>query len=310
MPQEIKIYLNENLRPISNIVTDIYQYSSVPLYVFIDDSITPAATPTFNWITPGNLQMDERGLTRNATYDETGYCAYTATIYPFMTSGVPSSQDFGKALISIDVDDVMCPIVKIPVDRTILPSQLDLPQSQYEELLDKYNELPMTRSLFTQTTIFSVTNKNTETVINGNGIGSKILPANTLIPGRVIDFTASGYISALNGTTSTLKIFLGGVTLISDTSTFPIALSNVEFELHFQLVCYTDGLDGTVIGQGGTLIYAGQGLTTNYTRSLKMNSVVNVNTHLANEFSASYKWATTSPSNSLVVTNLNIKIIA
>lgn len=254
--------------------------------------------------------MDERGLTRNATYDETGYCAYTATIYPFMTSGVPSNQDFGKALISITIDDVNSPIVKIPVDRTILPSQLDFPQSQYEELLDKYNTLPMTRSLFTQTQTFSVVNKNTETQINGLGVGSKIIPKNTLIPGRIIELTASGFISALNGTQSTLKIFLGRVTLISDTSSFPIALSNVEFELHFQLVCYNEGLDGEVIGQGGTLIYAGQGVSTNYTRSLKMLSIVNINTEESNSFSASYKWDTASPSNSLTVTNFNIKIIA
>ena len=148
----IKIYLNENLRPISNIISSIYQYSTLTMLVLIDDSVTVAAAPTFNWATPGNIQLEQRITERDINSDEDGYYAYTATIYPFMTSGVPSNQDFGKAMVSFQIGTTLTPIVKIPVDRTILPNITEMPPSDYEFLLASIPGIPRWNDLSEQLT--------------------------------------------------------------------------------------------------------------------------------------------------------------
>lgn len=64
---------------------------------------------------------------------------------------------------------------------------------------------------FTQTQKITLTNTTTETSMVGSGTGSVLYPSEFFVIGKSIDLKAAGFISAKNGHTSTLRIYLGNV---------------------------------------------------------------------------------------------------
>lgn len=71
--------------------------------------------------------------------------------------------------------------------------------------------------------------------------------------------------------------------------------------------CRTEGITGTVIGQGRSIVYAGQGFSTATSRALKMMSPATVDTTIENEIDITYTWGTASPTNSIKTTNITIE---
>ena len=140
----IKIVLDTNYKILDSTVQTLAQYSTAELVVLF--AAIPATSPTFNWITPSGVKIEQRALFRDGDLDDDGYFAYKATIYPFFTIGISANIDTGYSRVSVYGDSLFSPMLKIPVNKTILPDQLDLPTSNYEELLNK--NIPSTLRIF------------------------------------------------------------------------------------------------------------------------------------------------------------------
>lgn len=133
----LTLTFDENLRTDRTQIQNIFQYSNTELVILL--TAIPPQSPTFNWITPGGVQLDERSLFRNEDLDTGTHYAYVGTIYPGMTEGIAFGSDSGTVRMSLHVGGVLSPLVKIPVDRTILPIQTELIPTNYNELLNEIN---------------------------------------------------------------------------------------------------------------------------------------------------------------------------
>lgn len=163
-------------------------------------------------------------------------------------------------------------------------------------------------TFFTQTSDKTVGNTTTETSLVGTGSGSMTLPANTLKAGTTIRVKMKGYVSGVNGDTSTLKIKLGSTELATSTGTWQ-TLTGVGFDFEFDLTCRTTGATGTVIGQGRSLIAGGQGFATVTMRALTMSTTKTIDTTASQTIDLTYTWGTASASDTITITNLTAEIL-
>jgi len=128
----ILIRANNNLQTDISTVQSVTEYTTFDLVLLLPSVQTSAVL--YSWISPVNTRFAERLMERTPSYDETGLFAYAATIYPVMTAGIPAQQTSGVSLLSFRIGGVFSPIVKIPVDKSILPEQTQLPKTLAEEL--------------------------------------------------------------------------------------------------------------------------------------------------------------------------------
>lgn len=162
-------------------------------------------------------------------------------------------------------------------------------------------------TLATQTGDKTITNTTVETSMFDGIVGSKKIAPNYLHPGKTIRVKLNGIYSCNNGVDATVKVKLGSVTLASSTSSLTQTTTDSLFELEFMFTCRTEGVAGTVIGQGRSIVYAGQGFSTATSRALKMMSPATVDTTIENEIDITYTWGTASPTNSIKTTNITIE---
>jgi hypothetical protein len=153
---------------------------------------------------------------------------------------------------------------------------------------------------FTQTQKITLTNTTTETSMVGSGTGSVLYPSEFFVIGKSIDLKAAGFISAKNGHTSTLRIYLGNIKLVESTLTMPAALTDASYDLYFTLSCVGENL---IIGQGYTRIMAGVGQTTSYFRPLRMTADATINASTSNLLNITYQWGTADTGDSVTSTN-------
>lgn len=176
---------------------------------------------------------------------------------------------------------------------------------EYSQRLVYIEDKTIVKNIFTQTENKTITNTTQETSIFGSGVGSLTLPINFFTEGKSLSFTALGIVSALNGTESTIKVKIGGVELISSTSSYPSAATNVAFKIDLHLTYR----NGNLIGQGNTTFFAGQEFGTSTSRPLQMLAPVAITNAQENLIDITYKWTTASASNSLIFTNAIINSI-
>ncbi len=132
----IKIQSDTNLRAQLLTLSGLVEYSTDTL-IFL--SPTVLSSLSFSWIGPTNSKFQERVMYRDAELDEGGYYAYKATIYPVFTAGIRG--DVGQAIVSFRSEALFSPIVKVPVNKSLLPEQTELPITQYEEIGTELNTL-------------------------------------------------------------------------------------------------------------------------------------------------------------------------
>jgi hypothetical protein len=135
----ILIRANNNLQTDISTVQSVTEYTTFDLVLLLPSVQTSAVL--YSWISPVNTRFAERLMERTPSYDETGLFAYAATIYPVMTAGIPAQQTSGVSLLSFRIGGVFSPIVKIPVDKSILPEQTQLPKTLAEELQESIDAL-------------------------------------------------------------------------------------------------------------------------------------------------------------------------
>ena len=131
---QIILEFDSNLQREKTTIQTLNQYSTAQLVILLTE--VAGTPPTFNWVTPGGVKLSERLLFRDASLDEEGLYAYSATIYPGMTSGVATSVDVGNVRLSIRIGEQTSPYIRVPVNKSILPEQTDFPKSSLEELAD------------------------------------------------------------------------------------------------------------------------------------------------------------------------------
>ena len=163
--------------------------------------------------------------------------------------------------------------------------------------------------LYVGTSTVTVANSTTETSMLGTGVGSATLPANFAVVGRTIRVRSHGFISDTATPSSTIKIKLGSVTLITSTGTLPSGLSNAEVTFEFVFTFRSIGATGTVIGQGISRITSGA-FVSSAARALVMTAPATIDTTIANAMDVTYQWGTASASNTISMTNPIIEVIA
>ena len=160
------------------------------------------------------------------------------------------------------------PIVKYSSSTSGLEYFTDL-SSNYtsRSLVDKnYVDSKTTPSLifnqlFTKTLIGDGVNPQSETSLissSSGNLGSKILLANSLKVGDIIKIKSKGFINVTSTGTFTLNIKLGSTVLSSNGS---VIISNPKtnqlFDMDFEFLVKSIGINGNVLGNGKMLISSG-----------------------------------------------------
>lgn len=124
------------------------------------------------------------------------------------------------------------------------------------------------------------------------------VPANSLVPGEVIDIFWQGIATATNGTdTLAIKVYIGGTsgTLLFTHAATDVADNNV-FSGWYKLIVRTVGASGTVVGFGhGKSVPAAEGTMTAKDDILASTAI---DTTAAQSITVSATWSNASSSNS------------
>lgn len=132
----IKISADSALKTIRNYAGSMVEFSTETLVLLL-----PAVTSEvvrYTWIGPTNKKYEERVMTRDLEYDTDDKYAYSATIYPAMTSGIIS--DSGISYFSFRVGSTFSSSIKISITASNFPDQTDIPETQADELSAKINQ--------------------------------------------------------------------------------------------------------------------------------------------------------------------------
>ena len=167
---------------------------------------------------------------------------------------------------------------------------------------DAHESLFLNKTVWASSGVFTLQNTDVEASMVPDGLGSKLLSANSLTPGQSINLKIRGYISATNGTSSILSFKMNGQNIVASTGTLP-DLSNVLFETSIQSTINSTGISGQMMTQGYSLLGGGQGVSTLSIRNIISTGAFIINTTTGNLFDVSYKWGTASTNNKVVITN-------
>ena len=131
----IRAVMTSNLNFTSVSAESLNQFSNAKLVVYLP--AMASGTVLYSWVTPSNLKLAERTLVRDAAEevgDYVGKFAYSSQIYPGMTLGLTAQQDTGVALFRVRIGNLLSPLAKIKVLKSLTPEDTEMPPSQYEEL--------------------------------------------------------------------------------------------------------------------------------------------------------------------------------
>lgn len=159
---------------------------------------------------------------------------------------------------------------------------------------------------FCQTANATVANTTTETSMAGVGAGSNTFPANFFVPGRTIEIHAAGFISGVNGDRGTVRVYFGGTKLIESVGIMPTTFTDAGVQVRF-MITYRG--NNKFIGQGYTIILAGQAFATSYFRSLMMTSEIDKAVNQENTLSITYQWDAAKEGNPPTISNCTTSII-
>ncbi len=175
-----------------------------------------------------------------------------------------------------------------------------------EEILRLYK---VVSCFYAQTDSVKVENTSEETSLIGEHIGFRSIPANTLEKGFGLRIKAYGFISGVNGTDATIKVKLGGTTLISSTQALSADFEDSLFKVDIDFIFREVGELGFVVGQGLSSITTGKTFATSYVRPLEMSAPVSVDTTKDLLLDFTYQWGVADEGNSITLTNATIELI-
>jgi hypothetical protein len=138
----IKAKLNSNLTFTSISAESLNQFSNAKLVIYLPAEAE--GTVLYSWITPSNLKLAERLLTRDAAEEEgeyEGLFAYSSKIYPGMTLGLTAQQDTGVALFRVRIGNLLSPIAKLTILKSLSPEDTEMPPTELEELNERIDNI-------------------------------------------------------------------------------------------------------------------------------------------------------------------------
>lgn len=106
------------------------------------------------------------------------HTAYYGNIYLSMTAGLTSHQETGMARLAFRADELYSPILKINVNKSILPDILDYPPSALEDLTQAFNNLML--GVFTEQGVIN----SGESIQCSEFAGSSLVSVFVSIPNR------------------------------------------------------------------------------------------------------------------------------
>jgi hypothetical protein len=169
-------------------------------------------------------------------------------------------------------------------------------------------------TIFVATASAAATNTTNETSLIGTGVGSKTLPANFLVPGKVLRVRGGGIFSSLaTPGTLTFKFKLGSTVIAQQTITPPVSGANNSWICDLRMICRSSGGGGTVMPEGSISLAAYTGATGTGSRTaIDMNNqsaAVTVDTTVAQTIDLTATWATANASNSITGADINIEVL-
>ena len=149
--------------------------------------------------------------------------------------------------------------------------------------------------LFTMTGGVTLQNSAIETSMLDGGVGSKIIPANSLKAGDILDFYWFSRLTCGTSQQSTIRLKLGGQVLKENTAILPNNLIANMFEGDIKIVILSVGVGGTCRISGSSEVT--QNNLTGLKRDLGNSVIIGINTTIDNEFDFTYKWAAAAVGN-------------
>jgi hypothetical protein len=149
------------------------------------------------------------------------------------------------------------------------------------------------RTVFSQTADQTVANTTTQTSLIGTGVGSLVIPANSLTVGRTLHIKGYGVL-ATAASAPTINFSIEGSTASSSTvsPTLTGSMSNAMVEWDIYIVIRTTGTSGTAALGGYVSI--------NGVKDYYNNAAWGINTTLSDTFDYQVLWGTASASNTVV----------
>lgn len=163
-----------------------------------------------------------------------------------------------------------------------------------------------TSALFSQTATKTVANTTSETALDSTGVGSKTIPANFFIAGRVLQVTATGIHSGTGNPHIDIKLKFGSTVILDTGSVASGNSTNTFFEVKAFITCYTTGGTGSVWAQG---FYTESGGGQN-SFPMTTTSATTVDTTSTQAVSITAQWDAADPGNSITCTNLIIEALS
>lgn len=211
------------------------------------------------------------------------------------SAGVDTFNARAGAVVPVAGDYTASDITNVPAG--------DVASSNVQDAIDEIANFAV-KTLFVQTASKTVANSAAETTLISTGVGSATLSADFLVPGRTIRLQARGYHSSTGNPNITLKFKIDGVTI----STGTVASGNGStdgFVIDCVSTCRTDGVTGTIIGQG----YYNEEHSNGAKIGLIATAVSTIDTTASNAVDLTIQWGTASNNNTITVTNLTIEAL-
>jgi hypothetical protein len=148
--------------------------------------------------------------------------------------------------------------------------------------------------LYTQTASSTpVTNTTTETSLLDGGVGTLTVPANGFKVGDSFHAILTGYISAVNNHTLTIRIKAGSVVLATTGSITMAGTTGRHWKLEVYFTVRTLGVSGVAsIATGGTFMYTKNASTNFEGTNFSTETTTGFDTTISNTLSITAQWGT------------------
>lgn len=166
--------------------------------------------------------------------------------------------------------------------------------------------------IFTQTANATITNTVTETTLLGTGVGTKTLPANSLIIGKTVRIKACGFYSTDGAAAGTLtfNLKIGGTTVATTGARTAVnAAANFYWEIEAEITCRTTGAGGTVFAQA-KFLHQQEATTYNaFLWPLVNTGTDAVDTTVSNALDLTTTFGTADTDNTITCSNSSIEVL-
>jgi len=132
----ITVKLKSDFKLDGSYIISMTEYSQDQLVVKVPNELLTEEI-FFSWISPSNTKFTERVMSYSAELSDETHKAFVGNIYLAMTAGISGQSDTGTAMFSFRSEGFYSPVVRVTVNKSILPDIIDYPDSQVEEILDK-----------------------------------------------------------------------------------------------------------------------------------------------------------------------------